>query len=68
MIARTLSRRLERLETRFLPPDEEFTQHLIHFIDADGTVTGSMLMKFGGCAPGRDPRVWPSRRILKEVR
>jgi len=56
MITRILSRRLDRLETRFLPPDDEPTQHTILFVDADGSATDSMVMKFGGWAPSRSPR------------
>jgi hypothetical protein len=39
MIARTLSRRLDRLEGRLLPPDNEVKGHRIVFVDGDGTVT-----------------------------
>jgi hypothetical protein len=68
MITRNLSRRLERLETRLLPPDDEPTEHTILFVDVDGMVADSLVMKFGGYAPGRGPRAWPSRRVLKETR
>jgi len=43
MITRTLSRRLERLEMCFLPTSQTLT-HIIKFIDADGTVTGSLVL------------------------
>ena len=48
MIIRTLLRRLERLETRLLPPERAVIEHTIVFVDADGTKTESMLLKHGG--------------------
>ena len=53
MIIRTLLRRLERLETRLLPPDRGVTEHTIVFVDADGTEAESMVMKFSHGAPSR---------------
>jgi hypothetical protein len=43
----TLSRRLERLETRFVPATAA-TRHTIVFVDADGTKTGSIVLHHGG--------------------
>ena len=51
MIIRTVLRRLERLETRLLPPDRGVTEHTIVFVDADGTKAESM--KFSHGAPSR---------------
>lgn len=45
-MTRALSRRLERLETRFVPATVG-TQHTIVFVDADGTKTGSIVLHHG---------------------
>jgi hypothetical protein len=58
-MTRALSRRLERLEARLPPPDEEPIQHIIQFVDADGTITDSLVMNHS--APARHPQTWPSR-------
>ena len=41
-----LGRRLERLETRLLPQKDKITQHIIRFVEGNGTVTGSMVINF----------------------
>jgi hypothetical protein len=41
-----LGMRLERLEARLQPPEDKITQHIIHFVEGDGTVTGSMVINF----------------------
>jgi len=42
-----LGRRLVRLEARLNPTEDKITQHIIHFVEGDGTVTGSMVINFG---------------------
>ncbi len=64
MMIKTLLRRLERLETRLLPPDGGVMEHQIVFVDGDGTETGSMVMKFSNWAPSRN---WRSRRAFEDV-
>jgi hypothetical protein len=49
-----LGRRLVRLEARLQSPEDKITQHIIHFVDGDGTVTGSMVIKFDN--PQRAPQ------------
>ena len=44
---RAVSRRLERLETRFVPINTP-EPRIIEFVDADGTVTGSVVLHPGG--------------------
>jgi hypothetical protein len=64
MIIKPLLRRLERLEMRLLLPDRGVMEHQIVFVDADGTETGSMVMKFSHCAPSHN---WRSRRAFEDV-
>jgi hypothetical protein len=59
-MTRALSRRLERLEACLPPPDAEPIQHIIRFVDADGTITDSLVINHG--APARGPQKWPSQR------
>jgi hypothetical protein len=43
MTTRTLARRLERLKTRILPTSQP-EPHAINFVDADGTVTSTLVL------------------------
>ena len=47
MITPTVLRRLERLESRFRP-GRDSEQHVIKFVEADGTVTASVVLHPGG--------------------
>jgi hypothetical protein len=58
-----LGRRLKRLEARLQPPEDKMTQHIIHFVEGDGTVTGSMVFNHGGRGCERTPRSRPSEGV-----
>ena len=53
MTTRILSRRLELLEATFLPADTGVTEHTINFVEADGTITDSLVLKHSGATPAR---------------
>jgi hypothetical protein len=54
MTTRNLSRRLERLEAR-VPSVDQLRSVLINFLDADGSVTSSLLLE-----PGKPPTKVPA--------
>jgi hypothetical protein len=58
-----LGRRLKRLEARLQLSEDKTTQHIIHFVEGDGTVTGSMVINFD--TSQRAPRRWPPDRAPK---
>jgi hypothetical protein len=58
-----LGRRLERLEARLQPPEDKITQHIIHFVEGDGTVASSMVINFDNSQ--REPQGWPPHRSPK---
>jgi hypothetical protein len=58
-----LGRRLERLEARLQPPEDKITEHIIHFVVGNGTVTVSMVINFD--ASQRELRGWPPDRAPK---
>jgi len=47
MIRRSLFTRLKRMEERFRPAAEP-SIHVIHFVDADGTVVDKLVIQHGG--------------------
>jgi hypothetical protein len=51
---KTLSRRLERLEERILPSGDPPIEHIIRFVEADGTVVETMVIQHRWAHPGRD--------------
>ena len=53
MITPTVLRRLKRLESRF-GPGRDSEQHVIKFVEADGTVTGSVVLHPGGTSTWTD--------------
>ena len=53
MITPTVLRRLKRLESRF-GPGRDSEQHVIKFVEADGTVTGSVVLHPGGTSKWTD--------------
>jgi hypothetical protein len=65
-----LGRRLERLETRLLPQEDKITHHIIHFVEGDGTVAGSMVINFDTSqrAPQSGRRIEPRRTSRQEFR
>jgi hypothetical protein len=64
---RTLSHRLERLESRFVPPEGVPTEHTIVLVDADGTETEFMTMRFSPIVSERTIRERASRQRLKRT-
>ena len=58
-----LGRRLKRLEARLQLSEDKTTQHIIHFVEGDGTVTGSMVINFDNSQ--REPQGWPPHRAPK---
>jgi hypothetical protein len=62
MTIRNLSRRLERLEAR-APSVDELRSVLINFLDADGSVTSSLLFE-----PGKPPTKMPASAAPQPLR